>query len=280
MQARLPPSSFVPIPSTSPAPSLKSAGDFSSPYRQFNTIVLKMPSQTKRQISTTKAVEDQAAPDKPIRPSPTSAQQSRGKLIAVAEVLFAERSVDSVSMVEIGLAAGQKNRSAVQYHFGDKSGILQAIRLKHLPLIEARRIQMLDTLEASPQATLRDFVDALVSPLAQELLNPDGGAAYVRIAASLIGHREFSPLASERRAQETAARLFSHIARNSHALPNRSIGERMLVVAGMVFHGLADWVRLPANQDSVDPAALNQFADDLTNCVVSVLATPASTARD
>ena len=239
-----------------------------------------MSSQTKIQISTTKSVQDQVAPDKSTSRPSTAAQKSRGKLIAVAEVLFAERGLDSVSMVEIGLAAGQKNRSAVQYHFGDKRGVLKAIRLKHGSLIEARRIQMLDTLEASPETTLRDFVDVLVSPLAEELLNPDGGAAYVRIAASLIGHPEFSPLTSARREQGTAARLFRHIAQTSYALPNRLIGERMLVVAGMVFHGLADWAWLPANQDSIDPAALNEFADDLTHCVVSVLATPPSTTRD
>jgi AcrR family transcriptional regulator len=201
------------------------------------------------------------------------------KMIAVAETLFAERGIDSVSMVEIGVAADQANRSAVQYHFGDKQGVLDAIRLKHMPLIEARRIRMLDELEASPNATLRDFADVLISPLAEELLNPDGGAAYVRIAASLIGHRQFSPIAPERRAQKTAARLFNHITQNSQALTDDSMTGRILVVAGMAFHGLADWVRLPANQDSIDPARLDQFANDLTDCVVSVLETPASPSR-
>jgi len=200
-------------------------------------------------------------------------------MIAVAELLFAERGIDSVSMVEIGLAAGQRNRSAVQYHFGDRRGILDAIRLKHSSAIENRRIQMLDKLEASQESTLRDFVEALVSPLAEELQNPDGGAAYVRLAASLIGHREFSPLAPDQRAQKTAARLYDNIARASRALPNISIDERMLLVAGMVFHGLADWARLPINQDTIDPAALDRFANDLTNCVVSVLETPAPSAK-
>ena len=54
----------------------------------------------------------------------------------------------------------------------------------------------------------------------------------------------------------------------------------MRVVWGMVFHGLADWVRLPANQASIDPAALDEFAHNLTDCVVSSLATPTSTPSD
>ena len=44
-----------------------------------------------------------------------------------------------VSLREINRAAGAKNAVAVQYHFGDRAGILRAINAKHFPAIDARR---------------------------------------------------------------------------------------------------------------------------------------------
>ena len=120
------------------------------------------------------------------RASQSRSEVSRGEIIRAAERLFAERGIDSVSMVEIGQEGGQRNRSAVQYHFGDKEGVLRAIREKHQLVIEAHRIKRLDQLEASSEATLRDFVEVFVLPLAERLIEADGGVAYVRIGAKQL----------------------------------------------------------------------------------------------
>jgi len=198
---------------------------------------------------------------------------SRGEIVKAAERLFAERGIDSVSTVEIGREAGQKNRSAVQYHFGDKASVLQAIREKHQLVIEARRIKMLDQLEASSEATLRDFVEVFVLPLAERLIEADGGVAYVRISASLIGHSDYSILSSEAITQKTAARLFGHFLRKGQPLPSSLIPARMLLITSMVFHGLANWSRLPEQKDGVSRERLDEFSRDLVTCVVSVLNT-------
>jgi AcrR family transcriptional regulator len=51
----------------------------------------------------------------------------RERLLLVAIKLFSEKGVEAVSMRAINTAAGTKNKSAVHYHFGNKSGILKAI---------------------------------------------------------------------------------------------------------------------------------------------------------
>ena len=53
--------------------------------------------------------------------------QTRRRFIEAGQQLFATRSIDSVSLNEITVAAGQKNRNALQYHFGGREGLLQAI---------------------------------------------------------------------------------------------------------------------------------------------------------
>ena len=48
---------------------------------------------------------------------------TRAWIVAAAERLFADIGIDATSLAEINKAAGQRNRSAVQYHFGDKEGV-------------------------------------------------------------------------------------------------------------------------------------------------------------
>ena len=54
---------------------------------------------------------------------PQAFGQAKVRLITAGETLFAERSIESVSLREIAIAAGNGNNNAVQYHFGGKDGL-------------------------------------------------------------------------------------------------------------------------------------------------------------
>jgi AcrR family transcriptional regulator len=111
---------------------------------------------------------------------------TRDKLLSAAELLFAERGVDAVSLREITRAAGARNVIAVQYHFEDRAGVLTAILAKHLPDVDARRHALLDEIEARGGPTARDVAGALVRPLAAKLADPDGGPAFLQVYAELL----------------------------------------------------------------------------------------------
>lgn len=113
-----------------------------------------------------------------------TAPAGRDDLIAAAEVLYAERGIDGVSLREINAAAGARNASAVQYHFGDRQGLLRAILAKHRPAVEASRHQLLDRCDASGAADLRSLSAALVHPLA-DLLPIPGGPGYLQVVSDL-----------------------------------------------------------------------------------------------
>lgn len=49
------------------------------------------------------------------------------RILAAAESLYAARSIESVSLREIAVAAGHGNTNAVQYHFGNRDNLVQAI---------------------------------------------------------------------------------------------------------------------------------------------------------
>ena len=114
-------------------------------------------------------------------------QATRTRLISVAEALFASRSIENVSLNEVSKAAGQKNSSACQYHFGDKQGLLQVILDRHVAGITAAREVLLNRLEESESPSgLRSLVNAFVQPIAAKLDDADGGRAFIRINAQLI----------------------------------------------------------------------------------------------
>ena len=69
----------------------------------------------------------------------TAVAQTRRRLIETAERLFAEHGPDGVSLRQISAAAGQSNNFAVQYHFGTREGLLDAIVAHRLPRIDAIR---------------------------------------------------------------------------------------------------------------------------------------------
>lgn len=108
----------------------------------------------------------------------------RDELIAAAEELYAQRGIDGVSLREINAASGARNASALQYHFGDRSGLLRAILAKHRVAVEARRHALLDDYDADGRPDLRALAGALVRPLAATLAEP-GGPGYLQVLSDL-----------------------------------------------------------------------------------------------
>jgi AcrR family transcriptional regulator len=119
-------------------------------------------------------------------------------LIRAAERLFAERGSDGVSLREINAEAGASNASAVQYHFGDRRGLVLAVLAKHELEIERRRHRLLDAYEGGAEPNVRALAAALVEPLAAEL-SSDGGIGYLQLVSDLYNRPNptFEPSALE-----------------------------------------------------------------------------------
>ena len=113
-------------------------------------------------------------------------QSTRDKLIDTARQLFAERGVEHVSLREISRAAEQGNVSALQYHFGDREGLLRGVMEPYHREVDARRHALMDHLDANG-AGLRDYAGALVRPPAALLADP-GGRQFLRIFGHLLNH--------------------------------------------------------------------------------------------
>ena len=82
-----------------------------------------------------------------------------------AEKLIAEGGVENVSIRKIIAAAGQKNESALQYHFKNLTGLLDAIHAERSAQVQARRAESLAaTLAETPEPSLHRLCRLMVEP--------------------------------------------------------------------------------------------------------------------
>src|SRR4051812_43064837 len=90
---------------------------------------------------------------------------TKEQLVVTAERLFAVHGLDGVSLRQIGVEAGNANNSAVQYHFGSKEGLIQAIFEHRVPHLNRRR-QILGAQRTTDD--LRTLVEVYLLPVLEE----------------------------------------------------------------------------------------------------------------
>jgi len=116
------------------------------------------------------------------------AKATEEALLDAAERLFARFGLDGASLRQIGAAAGSANNFVVQYHFGDKAGLLRAIFERRLPDLEVRRAQLLaEAKRAGKIGDTRALTEVMLRPIVQ-VLDGEGRPSY---AAFLLGLRHF-----------------------------------------------------------------------------------------
>jgi AcrR family transcriptional regulator len=93
----------------------------------------------------------------------SAAESTREQLLDAAERLFLEHGLDEVSLRAIVREAGQRNQSALQYHFGGREALIAAILNRRMQQVEARRRSLVDAALAGGAALeLRDGCALLV----------------------------------------------------------------------------------------------------------------------
>lgn len=75
--------------------------------------------------------------------------EAKLRIMQTAESLFSERTIESVSLREIAVSSGHANTNAVQYHFGNRDALVQAIFAWRVWQMEAPRAAALAAAEAA-----------------------------------------------------------------------------------------------------------------------------------
>lgn len=200
--------------------------------------------------------------------------ETRARILDAAERLFAERGVAAVSLREIGAAAGQRNNSAVQYHFGGRDALVRALYEDRLAPLNDRRLELLANLPEDRRDDLDALVDIYLRPLAERVRAGSRDSHYARFV-----HRftlEGTPLAPPLDAdvtggiREVVARLTAGLAASAPDVPAPHRAARLRLMQLLVTAALADAERGLAETGEL-PLPLDESLEDLKSAAVGVL---------
>jgi AcrR family transcriptional regulator len=193
------------------------------------------------------------------RPVTARGEKTREHLLDVAEQLFGARGVEAVSLSEIRVASGARNTAAVQFHFGNREGLLDALIQRHMTGIAALQHALYaEVVAAGRTDDVRSLVDVLVRPIADYLTRGPSERAWVKIMAELGQLPDLRlagmALAAPPSAQAAGGVLYGLL---THAMPADLATERLLSLALIAVHLCANRARL---QD--DPRQSRAYVPD------------------
>lgn len=200
---------------------------------------------------------------------PRSAEETRRLILDAAERRFAADGLIAATFADIIEDAGQRNKSAIQYHFGDRIGLLEAVTTRRVEQLAEHRERLVDALDQHPQIT--QIVEVIVLPLAALLSDP-GGAAYMQIQAELLAHPARGEMPAVLTEPWSRVGLDRVGALLSERLPahSRQLGHvRRVLATTLIFHSLADRARTTANDTDH-----SEFVRGLVAATVAILETP------
>jgi AcrR family transcriptional regulator len=115
---------------------------------------------------------------------PRASQATRDRLLKAAESLFLDHGYDGTSARMI-TADARANLAAINYHFGDKEGLFQAMLARRLDDLHAERLALLDAYErvaAGRSLTCERILAALFVPALRLAREPGrGGKDFLRL---------------------------------------------------------------------------------------------------
>lgn len=116
---------------------------------------------------------------------------SQVNIILAAETLFAQASIDSVSMREIATKAKQRNHYAVQYHFGTREKLVEAIFRYRMLQMEEQRKRMLEKAEQEEQLhSARALLEIIFLPQLA-IQDADGNHSYANFLCQFLMRQPF-----------------------------------------------------------------------------------------
>lgn len=210
-------------------------------------------------------------------------EDTRDRLLICAERLFAERGVASVSMREINKAAGQRNTSAIHYHFGSKAALIEAIFELRMRELNARRVRLLDRMEAEGRASdLRAVLQAVIQPLAEGLQGPDEDLNYIIFFAQVLNEASGHVLAAIRAPfSEGMQRARYLIADCVKEVPPAILEERMALATEISVQALAQRARRRKQKTGEELRVPDgAFVENLVDFLCGGLRAPVSAEAD
>jgi AcrR family transcriptional regulator len=178
-------------------------------------------------------------------PSSDRRNATKEALLCAAERLYAERGLDAVSMREITREAGQRNSTALQYHFSSKEALVSAILNRRMNDGDARRLEFLHNLEILGKLEdVRSLAAAMVEPIAVGIKSRkrrSGERGWVRFLSEVQRRPEFDLVELSKTGSDLGLRrVYTLLGKKLRHVPDVVLRQRFLIAMSQAVHGLAE----------------------------------------
>ena len=202
--------------------------------------------------------------------------ETRTRILDAAEELFMQQGFGGTSMRLLTSKAGV-NLAAVNYHFGSKDALIEAVFRRRLDPMNVARIAALEALEAGGTPDADAIIRAFVGASLRMLEDAKGGRNFIR----LLGRTYTEPAKGIRHLigqmyAPTMQRYKAALERALPQMPREELVWRMHFMFGTLAYTLAatDTVQLIAGSKPEDRYDARLLEDRLTAFLASGLAAP------
>jgi AcrR family transcriptional regulator len=214
-------------------------------------------------------------------PHTTDHRHGRAALLEAASALMDERGIDNVSLNEINRASGNRNRSAVSYHFGSREAVIRELIGQTTEAINAERNALLDHLETiGAPLTPRAVLEVLAGPFARQL-RTEPGRRHLRLCGQLINHPRYVADPRDITWSNTSVqRCARYLAPVLAHLPPAIAIERASQIAGFLVRACADQARLMDTDPPPRPVlGIEAFIANLVDTLLAIYQAPTTTGQ-
>ena len=177
---------------------------------------------------------------------------TRERLLDAAQMLFVQHGIDATSLRSI-TAAAEANLASVNYHFGSKDALIQAVYARHLGPLNRERIRLLDELEASQCGNtfaLEAILEAFLRP-GFDLMKSQKPREFVCLLGRLFTESNDLRRVIINQFQEVQQRYFKALRRVLPNLPIEDLTWRLHFMIGAMAHTFAvpEKLSIPSSPD-------------------------------
>lgn len=184
------------------------------------------------------------------------------KILQEAERLFAEHGVNGVSVRQIHAAAGQANKSAVQYFFKSKEGLVQAIYDLRQNQLEVARTQWFSDFGTGREPDAEDLLAGLLLPILDSF-DRRAQDIFAKFVMQLMVRRWDDPVFAHDGELETNRRITTRLRAIYAHLPDAVFWLRYRLVVILFLNAITQRELVPAHHHASDDIFWGELLQDI-----------------
>jgi len=117
-------------------------------------------------------------------------QDTRDRILDAAERLFAQHGFSSTSLRAV-TGEAEVNLAAVNYHFGSKNSLLEAIMERRITPLNNRRLEMLNkTCQCKESMNVRNIISSFIKPTLQLLNKGPQKRYFIQLVGRVLAEQD------------------------------------------------------------------------------------------